>query len=83
MGTQDADWEEEDGRLQDDERAQASGAFCEVVRIESIHVPGDQRQFTVIFFWGFGCGSRTGFSQVYTAELTTVTSFIMDQRCHT
>lgn len=50
METQDADREKEDGRLQDDERAQASGAFCEVVRIESVHVPGDQRQFTVIFF---------------------------------
>lgn len=50
MGTQDADREEEDDRLQDDKGAQASGAFCEVVRIESIHVPGDQRQFTVIFF---------------------------------
>lgn len=50
MGTQDADREEEDDCLQDDERAQASSAFCEVVRIKSIHIPGDQRQFTVIFF---------------------------------
>lgn len=50
METQDADKEEEDDRLQDEERAQASGAFCEVVRIKSIHIPGDQRQFTVIFF---------------------------------
>lgn len=50
MGAPDANRKEEDDCLQDDERAQASGAFCEVVRIESIHIPGDQRQFTVIFF---------------------------------
>lgn len=54
--------------VQDDDGAQASGAFCQVVRIQSVHVPGDQRQFVVVvLLWGFVSGGRTGSSQVYTA----------------
>lgn len=57
--------------VQDDDGAQASGTFGQVVRIQSVHVPGDQRQFLILLLlrWGFGCGGRTGSSQVYTAGL--------------
>lgn len=53
--------------VQDNDGAQASGTFCQVVCIQSVHIPGDQRQFVVILLWGFGSGGRTGSRQVYTA----------------
>lgn len=51
--------------LQDNERAQASGTFCKVVRIKSIHIPCDQWQFLIIFFCGFTWGGWALRSQIY------------------
>lgn len=71
--------------VQDDDGAQASGAFCQVVRIQSVHVPGDQRQFVVVLLllWGFVSGGRTGSSQVYTAGFSECLLIFEPRRCLT
>lgn len=69
--------------VQDDDGAQASGAFCQVVRVQSVHVPGDQRQFVVVLLRGFVSGGRTGSSQVYTAGFSECLLIFEPQCCLT
>lgn len=66
--------------VQGDDGAQASGTFCQVVCIQAVHIPGDQRQFGIIILWGFRSRGWTGSSQVYTAGFNKCL-FIFEHQC--